>query len=509
VVFLRLIVTLSSKIPFNAVEHTLSLKENMIGLIRIAKNSTLVLIARATDVFSSLFIAGILARYLGVEDYGNYLFIIGLVLTTTSFAHLGLPQILVREMSQTRGLTGKLIQTGLLLTGVSFLLSTSIALSIGVFSNWTSVMFIAVSVALFSELMSLLSGPFVSAFISFEKMQYDALATIFNRVIMIGLVIGVVSRDLGFVSVFASITAANSVRLLIVLYISKRIKIKLDDAVTRQDFVYLLKETLPIGISLILIQVYLYTNLFVLKMLKDPAEVALFQAPFSIVLKLQVLPTLFIVVFEPVMARMAASETFADLKFVYMYILKYLFIFSLPIAWVGVLLAKDITTCIFGDGFLPASISFQISIWMVVFQFLNIFSDMVLQVISKQRYLIISSGVVLLCNIAFSFALIGQYGYVGGSIAALMSAIILFGLNFYFVSRYLKNVSLAFMIKPLLAFLVMVIFACALTGTNVLLIVFLGLTLYAGILFKCNMFSKTEFELLSNAINKFEPRRIT
>ena len=309
----------------------------MVGLVRIAKNSTLVLIARATDVFSGILMVGILARYLGVDDYGNYLFIMGLVVTTTAFAHLGLPQILVREMSQKKPQTAKFIQAGLSITLVSLLLTVLIICSIGLFSNWKTLMFVAVFMALLSEAMVLFSGPFISAFISYEKMHYDAIFTITTRAIVITSLLGVVYWDLGFLSVFFVMAFANIVRLSIIAFIARRNDIiTWECKITKYDVKYLFKETLPVGVSYIFTQLFLYTNLFMLKTLRDSEQVALFQAPFSIILKLQVLPTVLIVAFAPVMARLAINDSsFNDLKNVYLCIIKYLFIFCLPLCLVG------------------------------------------------------------------------------------------------------------------------------------------------------------------------------
>jgi len=475
----------------------------MIGIFRIAKNSSLVLIARATDVLSSILIAGILARYLGVGDYGNYLFIMGLVLTTTAFAHMGLPQILVREMSQDTGAMPKFIRCGLVITGAALVLTTLLIFSIGVFSSWNYQMFFAVSAALLSESMVLISGPFISAFISIEKMEYDALVTVTNRLVLIGLLMGIVSRDLGFISIFVTMAIVNFFRLSAILFISTRLNITSARHVSRVDLTYLLKETLPVGVSFILTQLYLYTNLFLLKILRDPEEVALFQAPFSIILKLQILPVILIVAFAPVMARLATvDDAYKDLRAIYLWLIKHLFIVCLPLAALGVFLAKDIVLLIFGADFLAASLSFQILIWIVGFYFLNIFSDKILQVIFKQRLLILSSGITFSVNVLLSFILISRYGYVGGSIATLISTAILFLMNFFFVAKHINDISLRFMVKPLVAFLVIMTACYLLRDINMAILFPAGSLAYALMLILLKSFSKSELAVFLTAVNE-------
>jgi len=475
----------------------------MAAVLGIAKNSSLVLIARSSDVVSGILVAAILARYLGVEDYGNYLFIMGLALTVTAFAHLGLPQILVREMSQKRDSVAKFIKCGLFITGGSFLLTTLIVFSIGLFSGWNFLMFMAVFTALLSEAMVLLSGPFMSAFVSFNKMQYDAIVTVIARVIVIASLICVVSWDLGFLAVFCTMALANIIRLSIIVYIASRNRIRLNCIVKKDDVKYLVVETLPLGISYIFTQLFLYTNVFMLKMLRDPEQLALFQAPFSIVLKLNILPTILAVAFAPVLARLAVNDlSFEVLRNVYMCIIKYLFIICLPLALIGVYLAKDIVVFVFGIDFTNAAVSFQISIWVIGFYFLNIFSDNILQFIWKQHLLTISSGITFVSNVVLSFLFVYKYGYVGASISVLLSTAIHFALNFYFVSTHLKGVTVTFMLKPIFAFSAAVVIAYGVFPAKPAIMILLALLVYIFALYVLKVFSKAEFRLFEQALDE-------
>lgn len=475
----------------------------MNGTIRIAKNSLLITISRVTEMISSLVITGLLSRYLGLEDFGNYLFIMAIILTTTSFAHMGIPQILVREISQNKPLTANLIQSGLFLTAIILVIVGVVLFPITLFLKFTPLLLVALWLAFFSEAMVLFSGPFISAFISFEKMEYDAEITIINRLLLLLLLLCVIYLDLGFMFIFATLTIANLLRLLAVISISNRKIIRVSYRLWGTGAKRLFMESLPLGISFILIQLYLHSNLFILKGLKDAKEVALFQGPFSIISKLQILPTILIVAFAPVMARLAIKGApYVSLRNVYMCINKYLFIFCLPFSLAGVFMAKRITTIILGADFIQASVSFQILIWIINLSFLNIFSDKVLTVIGKQKLLMISSVVSFLANLLLGFFFVTYYGYVGASIAALCSSIILFGLNFYFVSLYVKHTSLFFVVKPLLAVSVATLFLIWFNRLYEIGFMVICFILYCGLLFILRAYSKDELKLFMKTINE-------
>jgi O-antigen/teichoic acid export membrane protein len=429
------------------------------SVFRIGKNSVLITISRVTEMVSSLVMTGMLSRYLGVETFGDYLFIMAIVLTVTSFAHMGLPHLLMREISQHKSSTANYIQSGLMLTGIALLGAGLVILAIGLFFRFSFLYMVAAFLGFFSEALIQFSGPFVSTFISFEKMEYDAIATMINRFLLIGLLIAVVSFDLGFISIFLAVIIANLVRFLTILYISNRNLVPLHFSLKGNRVRYLFKETLPLGVSFVLTQFYLNINLFILKAIGEGKDVSLFQAPFSIVLRLQVLPLILLTAFASIMARSAVRDlSYTHLRNIYMGIAKYLFIACLPFSLAGVLLSERITILIFGIDFTPAAISFQILIWIIGFHFINIFSEHVLTVIGKQKLFMISNISAFLINIFLTLILGYHYGYIGASIAALGSFILLSGSNFYFVSRFVKRISLSFTLKPLMILSVLGLF---------------------------------------------------
>src|SRR4030042_5194986 len=90
----------------------------MNGLGRIGKNVGLVFSARVFDVLSTVIIVVILTRYVSVETYGKYSFVMALVYTLSSFANIGMPKILIREISQDREAAGNFLGVALIFTGI-------------------------------------------------------------------------------------------------------------------------------------------------------------------------------------------------------------------------------------------------------------------------------------------------------------------------------------------------------------------------------------------------------
>ena len=133
---------------------------------------------------------------------------------------------------------------------------------------------------------------------------------------------------------------------------------------------------------------------------------------------------------------------------------------------------------------------------------MNFFSDKMLQLIWKQRLLILSSSITFSVNILLSFLFVYKYGYIGANFAILLSTIILFGLNFFFVSRYLKEISLWFIIRPLFAFSFAVVILYRFSFLNPIILILFALVVYFVILYVLKVFSKTEFHLFQQVLDE-------
>ena len=67
---------------------------------RIAKNSVWILSARGIELVSNLIIVALVARYLGVKEFGLYSFLMAILWISLPIINLGIPRILTREISQ-------------------------------------------------------------------------------------------------------------------------------------------------------------------------------------------------------------------------------------------------------------------------------------------------------------------------------------------------------------------------------------------------------------------------
>ncbi len=416
---------------------------------RIGRNTIFVLIARASELIAGMVTIALVARYLGVEVFGRYAFVMAVAFVLLPLVMWGSARILIREISIDKEKAAAFLSSGLILNGLMAIVSMIIiTLILFIFRPAEKTIIFALYLAAISQVMLVMTRTFVNVFIAYEKMGYDTLITVLSRSLILGFLLLVIHYDLGFKAIFIAMVVGNGISLFLVFWLLASQGVK--PGRKTQYLTYLFRESSPIAISSLLAQGYMYVNVFILKVLRDAAQISLYQAPQRIIAPLLMLPGSFLLAFAPALSRMAnVDSSYSNLKSAYQKTLKFTFILSLPISILGMVFAKKFILLFFGKEFLGATTSFQILIWIAIPLFANLLLNFILTSMKRQNVLMVSNGLCFLVTCLIGLFLVPKYGNVGASWAVLLGSVTLFMANFYFVSKYLEPVSIMrFILKP-------------------------------------------------------------
>ncbi len=468
---------------------------------RVAKNSFMLLVANVIDLIFGLVLIAIFARYLGVKVYGQYVFIISMVSIFSTIPHFGFRRIIMREVAKEKNNANRYLGSVIIIRCVlSTLAFAAIAITIkllGLSGNYITAAYIIMA----SALTTVLSKSFITIFLAFEKMKYNTYLTVINRAIGITLIIAVVYYDLGFILLLVAIFIPNILTLLLsYVWVARKIgKPKFEFDPKRWKF--LLKESYPLFIELVLRQNFLRVDVFVLKALSSASEISLFYAPYSLILRLQKIPASLSTALLPSLARLA-DKSKTSFVATYASAFKFLFIISLPIAIIVTLFADKIILIILGADFLAGAIVLKILIWMINLMFLESLFNAVLVSIGKQLFSSVSHGAMFIVNLILDILLIPYYGVVGACIGTLCAYVTRFFMSYYFISK--NNITLPIsniLPKPIFSGAVMGITIYLVRDLNMIFSISIGLASYVGVIILTGTFSKEEIGLLKNALN--------
>ncbi|AOX03496.1 teichoic acid transporter [Moorena producens PAL-8-15-08-1] len=185
---------------------------------KVLKNSSWLVAQRAIRIVLELFVGIWLARYLGVEEFGIYIYALSFVDLFAPLFHLGLPNIVVRDIVRQPSSMNEILGTTFILKLIGAIISFFLALSI--------IMYLRPGDTLFHVLIGIIAvGKIVNAFEAIDfwfqsqiKSKYVAISKI-TAYCLVSLLkvflIKVQAPLIGFVIAFVLETVISSIMLVI------------------------------------------------------------------------------------------------------------------------------------------------------------------------------------------------------------------------------------------------------------------------------------------------------
>lgn len=471
---------------------------------KLAKNSILVLTARISEAVLNVIVLAQVARYLNIENFGVYVFILAVIEILSPLMFSGLNQILAREVALNRGrepfILGDAIILNLLM-GIPLLLFLFILINIMHLGNQY---ILALLIAAGCFLLKAFARSFSGVIIAFEDVRYLAVITVITRLSEVLFIWLAIYGRLGLLWLFVASVLSELVGMQASLFVFRR-KLWLPKFVIRaQNIIKLFQEAFPFMISLFLIQGFLYVDVFVLKFMATNTDISLFQAAQKILIRFQVVPLAFFVALLPIFSRL--KDTKKMLCDFLTKIFKITLIFSIPIIMVGMVLSKEIIVFLFGSQFARAGIALKILLWGVPFLCLSTLNRYLLVALKRQRAVMWADGICLLAKFVLDLILIPHYGFIGACFATLSALIIQFASFHVFLFDYFKSISWREVyLGPVLSALAVTLLQTATGKGNTLILLVLGIMVYFGIILVFKVFSRDDLKYLRGAMSEIKP----
>jgi len=467
----------------------------------IAKNT--VSLASAEIVSKVLFfvLAIFLARYLGDIGFGKYSFALAFTYLFVMLTDFGLGILTTREVAKDRALAGKYLGNisliKLILSGVTFLLIVVVINLMHYPTDTTTAVYILGGYVILDSF----NGFLRSIFRAFERMEYEAMVRIIERVLTFAIAMYFIHLGYGLteiVSIFL-LSAAFSFALTIFLVMRKfaRPKFKLDFGFWKK----VIKEAWPFALTAVLTMLYFRIDTVILSAMKGDAAVGWYNASYNIIFGLTFIPMAYAGAIFPVMSRYFKSsrdsfDKVGTLSF------KYLPMVGLPISIGITLLAPRIMSLLYGEAYMNGIVALQILIWSFFAMCLSGTLTTTLSSINRQRIVSIGMGIAVVANILLNLLLIPRYNLVGAAIATLIVSIFEVAFEFYFTRKYAFKISLisSDSAKIAIAGLVMGVFVFYFQ-VNLLLVVVLAAIIYSSLLIATKAFSREDLAILKRVIS--------
>ena len=400
----------------------------------IFKNTSWMTISQAVTSLCAFIWTIIIARYLGVSDYGVVSFAISFTSLTIIIMDLGMSTYATRELSRDKNQISKYVNNVLpfkiLLSIALFLISWVILYLMGYDVLTIEVTLIFTIEMFFMSMVNFFNGIFQA----FEELKYQAMGTILNSgLLLVGILI-TIGLNLGVIAIAGSYTVAYLIFLIFMI-----IKFVQKFGVPGFEFdLSFWKDTVmksaPFGLTNFFYTIYFSIDIVMLSYLSGDYATGLYKSAYNIINVF----TTFYVVYQftifPVMSKFFV-ESKDLLKVSYEQSVKYLLLIILPISIYALLYARPIINLIYSNQYSLASVPMQILIWTVAFLFVNGAASVLLNAVDKEFTVTKIYIVAAVFNVILNSIMIPNFGYNGAAIATVISEILICVLTTYCIIK--------------------------------------------------------------------------
>ncbi len=406
----------------------------------------------AGNIFSRLFellTVFLLARYLGVADFGEFSFAFAYVGLFSVFLDWGINLILVREMAKSPDRGASLYGSGIALKLSLAAAGTLAAAGSILLFNYPpqlKVLTVIVSLNLFlSFRIPSFNDIFEVPLIVALKLKYSALAAAANRVLtFLGVVAAILLKAPLWV-VILIYTAVAIPSVLIQVHFSGRV-VRPAFRVNKADWMFLFRQGLPLGLGGIFAVIFTRFDFFLLSQFRTLKEVGIYSAARRITEPLELIPSALALSILPIMSRFFVRGK-EDVIRIYRRSLLYLLLVAIPLVVFLMSFSRPIVVLLFGKGFQDAERALVVLSLYVPCVFIWYLGSALFIAIHKQGTNSLIWGTAIVLYLVGDLILIPRQGFMGASSIRLVTGICLTVLSIWFVRRHLGRIDLGFLVR--------------------------------------------------------------
>jgi len=455
---------------------------------KIAYNTIISIGARVIGVALSLVSLGLIARYLGKEDFGSYSLVLAFLSIFNILADLGLYSLMTREISRPEADEKKIASNIFSLRIVVLLISLVIAVLLIWLFPYPSKVKIGVIIGSFSFLFLSSSQVLMGIFQKYLRTDKAALAEVIGRIFQLALVAYFIFADFGFFFILVALVISSGL-IFLLNFIFARQHIPISLSFDKEYWKKIIKTTLPIAVSIVLTLIYfkidsVFLSLnFINRSSSNPiVDVGIYNIAYKVLEGIIFIPSMFVGLIMPLLSEFAFSHR-DKFKKIFQKSLDIIIIFAIP-AVIGIFfLSSPIVRLIGGENFNESVFILQILSFAIGLIFLGTLFGNSIIALNKQKTgaWIYFSG--MLFNIITNLIFIPKYSYLGAAITTVFTEFLVTLLMFILIWKTISYFPLFGVIfKSLFAGLIMGIFIYYFQAWNLFLLIGGGIIIYVGTL---------------------------
>lgn len=469
----------------------------------IFKNMSWLLISQIIASVCGFVWTILMARYLGVNNYGILGFAVSISGILGIIDDLGISAHIVRHVAtdyeSAPKYLGNIIPFKIILGTINLIVTPIILilLKIDVYTIFITVLFTIEII--FKSYANSLFGVFQA----FEEGKYQGIGnTLMNTTTLLFILISIYA-DLGLLGISISYILANLITFIYTYHV-------LNKHITKPkfelDWEFCKKITLlslPFAITGILYTVYYSIDIVMLTKIVGDYATGIYNATYKLIAVLNLFYSVYTAVIFPVMSKFYQNDK-KLLVISYEKSIKYLMLIMIPLAVGTVFYSLDIIRLIYGNQYDAAASVLSILIWTVCLLFISGASNNLLNASHKEVSVTKIYAIAAVFNIVLNFFMIPYFSYNGAAITTVLSDVLIVALQTYVIYRLGHKVN-----KKLYYDLIKIIIGSAVLGIalyflnlNMWVALPVGIIIYFAVVYLLRVFDKDDKYVMKEIMGK-------
>ena len=400
----------------------------------IFKNMSWLLISQIIASICGFIWTIVIARYLGVSDYGIMGFAISLTGILAFTVDFGISTHIVRHIATDYDSTPKYLGNAIPLKSIFAIVTFIITLIVLILMKCNELTITITLLFSIEMIIKSFIGLFNGSFQAFEEGKYQGIGNTLLNIILLVFILISIFTDLGLFGITISYIIANFIALIYEYYaLRKHItnpKFELDITFCKN----ITLASLPFAAGAILYTLYYSIDVVMLTNLVGTYATGIYNATYKLISVLTLFYGVYGAVIFPVMSKLYKNDK-ALLTVSFEKSIKYLMLIIIPLALATMFYSQDIINLIYGHEYDAASSVLSILIWTVCLLFVNGACNFLLNSSHEEVTVTKIYGIAAVFNIVLNFVLIPYWSYNGAAITTVLSDLLIMILQLYVIYK--------------------------------------------------------------------------
>jgi len=399
---------------------------------RIVKNAVVGVLAGVIGglVYLATTIAIAHNHNVSLAEFGEYQWVLAFAMIAQLVADSGLPRMMIREIAKDPECVGSITGASAALIWV---ISLAVCLVVGIialFLPYRGEVKIALMLMTFATLATFHCAGYSAVLRAFEDNELNYLGFILQKILLLAFILVMLHFKTGLVGfviahLVSNVLLWNFYHLLVSRFYTK-VKLRVDLPLWKELFF----SAVPMGGGVMLRQLAMQIDIFVLGLMTNMSTVGLFGGPYRLSWSLRTIPQTLSLPLYPLYSRTAhfSPSLFGD---VYRQSLKFFTLISVPFAVIFVAWSKPVLTLALGARFLPALSAMQLLGLGLIPFFMSTIFQYLFAALDAQKSFFLSTAVGSGLRVILLLALIPNFHFAGPALAFVCAETLTVGLWVY------------------------------------------------------------------------------